>query len=460
MMTSTLRMTPRILTHSLMIVALFVIAPAASAQSITPAVSGKELYDQIKAFSLGGGASVVKGLTLRRDRGVMIFDGTFYFATPINGHVTGAVFVGNGRFSAEVAPGEFEIQNVRRLLNSDIVAGDFSTAVLRFSDDTFEQLGQNPAAGAADGHAQKLASEIEGRILKETGANLSARLALSFLNEEKPGFFFANFDGGKRRFSFLLDYQDRIPVAHFGLNGGEKGLVFAYDNTTDNNETWMAFYGLEDYQRKTVSYADVNDLIDVEHYDLNVDLREHKKTLILSARIQARANVPNLHSITFQIGENLGEFENRRLKKQLRLKEARIGGKEAAFAQEDWEGGFTIFLPGDISAGQKLEFELRLQGDFMYDAESGDCHYPRSNESWFPRHGYLDRATFDLTFVHPKKLRIASVGVRLSEEPVTEDKDLMVTRYRMQQPVALVTFALGPFERHTQMVKWEQSGVS
>jgi len=51
------------------------------------------------------------------------------------------------------------------------------------------------------------------------------------------------------------------------------------------------------------------------------------------------------------------------------------------------------------------------------------------------------------------------LGVRVSEEPATDDKNQVVTKYRLQQPVALVTFALAPFERHTQMVKWEKGGV-
>src|SRR6185436_9063453 len=73
-------------------------------------------------------------------------------------------------------------------------------------------------------------------------------------------------------------------------------------------------------------------------------------------------------------------------------------------------------------------------------------------------HGYLDRATYDLTFLHSKKRHIASVGVRLGEDPAPGDKDNAVTKYRMPHPVALVTFALGPFERHSQTVKWEKGG--
>lgn len=438
-----------------------VLSSSTPAQDASPEKS-KELYEQIKTFALGGGSAGAKGLVLGRDRAKITFDGTFYFSAPVQGRVTGAVFIGNGSFSTEIPPNEFEKENVKRLLGADIIESDFKTAVLRFSDDTFERIGAAAGSpGVVDEAAQKLARENDARILKQTGTNLAARIALSIVNEEKPGFFFASFDGGKRhRFNLLIDHQNRVPVANFDINGGEKGLIFTYKSDYYENEVWLAFYNQEDYQRGVVAYSDVNDLIDIVHYDMQIDLREHKKALSLLTRVQGTARAPNIRAIFFQIGEDLGEAESWRLNKQMRLKQARMAGKDLTFAQEDWEGGFTVFIPGEIAPGQALELDLMLQGDFMYDSETvADCHYPRSNSSWLPRHGYLDRATFDLTFRHPKKLRIASIGERISEELHPEDKNVMVTKHRIQQPVPLATFALAPFERHSQMVRWDQGGV-
>src|SRR6185436_430826 len=135
------------------------------------------------------------------------------------------------------------------------------------------------------------------------------------------------------------------------------------------------------------------------------------------------------------------------------------GGVDVPWVQEDWEAGFTVFLPEALKAREKLELNMTLEGDFMRDNQFyKDCYYPRSNTTWYPRHGYLDRATFDLTFRHPKKLHVASIGARLSEEPDPEDKEAGISKYRMDQPVALVTFALGPFKRYTDTIKWEKGG--
>jgi hypothetical protein len=391
----------------------------------------------------------------------MSFNGTFYFASPIDGRVTGAVFIGQGMLRAAVPPSEFEKENVRRMLGTDVVESDFKTAVLRFTDDTFDTIGRTKREGSVEHErAQRMASELNVRILKETGANLAARLALSILNAEKPGFFFANFDGGKRdRFSVLLDHQNRVPVANFDLNGGEKGLIFSYQPSTYSNDIWLAFYSEQDYQRGTVAYSDANDLVDVGHYEMQVDVTDPGSRLRLSARVAMRARAPNVRVVPFVIGESLSEYDNRRLKKQMRVKSVRLAGNALSATQEDWEGGLTVFLSGDAPPDRDLVLEFVFEGDFMDGAEIvGDCFYPASNVSWFPRHGYLDRATFDLVYLHRKNRKVASVGERTSEGPAPENKDLAVTSFRMAFPVALVTFAVGPFERHRQMVKWDRGG--
>jgi hypothetical protein len=440
--------------------AFTLITPNASAQE-SAASQEKGVYSQLKAFALTGGAAQVKSLVLKKDRAQITLDGTVYLSAPVNGQTTGAVFIGEGRFAAETptSSSDFEKDNVKRLLGTENVTSDFKTAVFRFTDDTAAQFGQAQPGAAAD-RAQKLANDTDGRMLRETGANLPARLAVSMLNGEKPGFFFAQFDGGGRgRFSMVVDYQNRIPVNNFDINAGEKGLIWAYNSAIYSTEVWMAFYGLDDYARGNVDYSDANDQIDITHYRMDIDLRDYNKRLRVLTQVVAEARQPNLRAIMFKVGEDLGTYDDQRQKKQMRVKSMRAGGVDLTVLQEEWEGGFTVLLPKPLNAGDKLELDMEVEGDYMRDTEfCKDCHYPRSNTSWYPRHGYLDRSSYDLTFRHPKKLHVASVGARLSEELDAEDKDGAIAKYKMQQPVALVTFALGPFKRHNDAIKWEKGG--
>src|SRR5690349_19642393 len=72
------------------------------------AQDGLAIYEQIKAFPLSGGKADVSDLVLKRDRMEMSFSGTFYFASPVNGRVPGAVFIGKGSFKAEAPDALFE----------------------------------------------------------------------------------------------------------------------------------------------------------------------------------------------------------------------------------------------------------------------------------------------------------------------------------------------------------------
>ena len=422
------------------------------------AADAKPVYDRIRAFSLSGGSAEVSGLTLKRDRVEMTFTGTFYFAAPVAGKVTGAVFIGDGRITANVPPSDFERDNLRRMIGAELVESDFKSVVLRWSDDTFDVIGAAKRdGGTAPAQAQKLATESEGRFLQETGANLAARIALSIANDETRGLFTATFDGGRRgRFTYVLDHQGRIPVGSFTLNGGEKGVIYDWQSALFLNDVWMAFYSESDYASKTVEYSDLHDVVDITHYELTIDLRDVRKQMGLVARMDMKVRAPSVRAIPFKIGETLPVSQNMRLRNQLKVSSAKVGDRPAQVIQEDWEGGFSVLLPEAAQAGQTLSVEVTAAGEFVsaHPLIPG-CYYPYDNVAWLPRHGYLDRATFDMTFLHKKVDRIASIGTRISEQADPQDKDVFTTRYRMNEPVALAVFALGPFERKTQQVTWE-----
>jgi hypothetical protein len=424
------------------------------------AQTGKDLYTRVKGFTLGSTAQV-SGLVLKRDRLEMTFNGTFYLASPVAGKVTGAVFVGQGQFRAQTPPSDFEKGNLKRLLGvEDAVESDFKTAILRFSDDTGDIIGAGAVNGAPPGDIQRLAYELDPRFLEVTGANLSARLAMSILNREQPGVFFGMFDDGKRgQFYGLLDHQNRLPTHFFGLDAGEKGLVFKYNSATYGNDVWLAFYSLADYQKGAVDYSDMHDVIDVRSYKIDLDLTEPKKRLGVTSTVGASVLKDGVSVVNFTLGEGLGEFENERLKKNLAVRSVKVDGRDLEFVQEEWEGGFTVFLGAEAKAGTTLSFRIETDGDFLVQPEifGNAVSYPRSTSDWTPRHGYLDRATYDMTFRHPKNLKVTSVGSRLSEG-ASEDKDIFVTRYEMKHPIAFATFALGSFRRHNEVVKWEKGG--
>lgn len=418
---------------------------------------GAELYGQLKAFALGFRSVRAENLVLKKDRVTLTFrDGMLYFPAPVEGKVRGAVFLGTGSFQAAVPPNEFERDNVRRLLKADEVASDFKTVVLRFTDDTYSVLGEGSQQGsAAPPAATKLAAELDARVLEETGANLSARQMVSILNQESPGFFFAEVDGGHRgRFAFVLDAQSRIPVANFAIDAGERGLIYTFDRNIWAPDVWMAFHGEEEYQQGKAQYADANDLILVPRYSMEVDVTEPKKMLNLTAHMECVSRSDHLTAVPMVAGEDLDFAEDQRRKKQLHVISARTGdGTAVETIQEPWEGGFTLVLPTPMEKGQKFTLELSVAGEFMFQAEMGGIFFPLRSTTWYPRHGYLRRSVYDMQFRHRKKDVVASIGTVVRDEAVPNVKDVWLTEFRLDEPVALTSFSLGEYEIHKDVAK-------
>src|SRR5688500_374380 len=67
-------------------------APAGTAL----APNSHPVYQALRTVGLSGEIANVSNLVLKRDAGTLTLSGTFYFLQPIEGKVTGAVFLGNG----------------------------------------------------------------------------------------------------------------------------------------------------------------------------------------------------------------------------------------------------------------------------------------------------------------------------------------------------------------------------
>jgi hypothetical protein len=192
-------------------------------------------------------------------------------------------------------------------------------------------------------------------------------------DREDPGIFFAQFNGGKRgRFSYLLDPQTRIPVANFGINAGEKGIIFSYDSDIFSSDVWLAFFSKADYESRKATYSDVFNLVSIPKYNMELDLREPKKTMSLIARMECTSRVDGLTLIPFSVGEGLSNDDGERRKKQLFVQSAKLAdGTPIEYFQEPWESGFSIALPSALKKNQPVTLEVALRGDFMLNPDTG-----------------------------------------------------------------------------------------
>jgi hypothetical protein len=172
--------------------------------------------------------------------------------------------------------------------------------------------------------------------------------------------------------------------------------------------------------------------------------------------MEMSALTSGLRAIPLMLNNSLHEQENERLKEALRLKSAKLlGGGTLDAIQENWDGGIILFLPEARKAGDVFAVELSFQGKSIYHLESSsqssmaDCFYPLETTDWYSRHSVLKRSTFDLTFRHKNQDVVVAVGRRVREDAAPDEKSEMITEWKMDLPVALVTFAVGCFNSNS-----------
>lgn len=410
-----------------------------------------DLYKELKTFRLAESGVKVQDFMLARDSLEMVFTGNLYFTLPSEGGVYGAVFMGQGRFRTETKVAT-EGESVKRFLNSTIVESTFTKAVLRFTDDTYQKFANHPASGPPPPEALKLVAGFEERLVRETGLNLTSRLLLAIVNKDNPGVFFIEMDGGSRgRFSALMDHQARIPADVFDINAGEKGMIFKHEGVKYGTDIWTAFYDQQDFQRGVVRYSDAFDLVSIPMYRMDIDLRDPGHWLRMQVQMDLTTLADNVRIIPMNLNQGLVELNDERKNKAVHVVSAELeDGRSVGIVQEEWETGVSLILPEALAKGQKVNVKLKLEGKDSLWTWGNRFHYPRSTTSWYPRHGYLVRSRFQITFHHNSKARVASIGQRVREESGQGDEWL--TEWHITDPVAIATFVCGPFQRRAENV--------
>jgi hypothetical protein len=161
----------------------------------------------------------IRDVTLRRDVLTIAFDrGTIAFLEPINGKVTGAVFIGSGEIVA-IPPDGVEKQQIYKFTGTPILNEPFQTAILRFSDSTFEDVRKEIAQHAIEEVSAEDAAQFDSwaELLGGRSTSLNLRLLTDFLEPPRT-FFLAELNGEKRGwFDVAFDARATEEVSMFQI---------------------------------------------------------------------------------------------------------------------------------------------------------------------------------------------------------------------------------------------------
>src|SRR5271165_3824404 len=176
-------MTPRIVFSATIVLAFFI--PVFAADAPAPGPNSDPTYQQLRNLTLGAEAVGVSNFDLKRDAGTFhLHSGTVCFTSPVQGKVTGAVFVGDGNLV--ITPPPSEAGMLKLLTKENEFSENFSHLVLRFTDSTYDEIKKagSAATGGCDNGLLKDSQNATRKILK---TNLEARILEDVLRPEPGG---------------------------------------------------------------------------------------------------------------------------------------------------------------------------------------------------------------------------------------------------------------------------------
>jgi peptidase M1-like protein len=409
----------------------------------------EQLYLQLRSADLDPSRVYhIREASLDRDRlHITLEDGTIAFTRDVEGRVTGAFFEGHGEVLL-VPTDQAERASMSLFTGAAILEEQFSTAYLRFNDDTFRDLEASLRETEDKDFATRWSS---------TALNLAEWDALRL---------FVTFS----RYLPVEGAEHAQPPPYTGPPdrflharvGGEKlGAFDVYYDSTASEPIVAA-------QQKTVE--------NVHYYNVWAALAARAsgtspqepptsdEIAIPSYRIHAEVTPPTgLHADTraqmevVRGGSRALLFE---LSRYLQVSAVTMGDTPLEFIQNQALEGSQLALRGNdilavvfprpLKAGETFQLRFTYGGTVLSEA-GGGLLYVGARGTWYPNRG-LATADFDLQFHYPAGWTLVATGKSTSPEPpagTARAPQEQVSRWVTTRPIPLAGFNLGRYQRAT-----------
>jgi Carboxypeptidase regulatory-like domain/Peptidase family M1 domain len=413
------------------------IAPVEADVNVTPMKANTDpVYQQLRQISdFAGQFGTVRNLIIKRDAAIFTLrSGEIYFAPPIEGRITAAVFIGDGELKL-TPPTANEKRALAIFTDEEALTEPFSRLVLRFTDTTFDDIKTATevtmaANGPQAAKARDFYRDNQHLLQKELRSNGELRTLTDIYAPPRRGFFNA-FIGGKKHEKLVFVY-DPLGIPEVSP---EEVALFSYGET--DGGVWTAFHLADEYRQGTASSSEDHRLFDILHHDIDGVIKGTHITA--SDRVTLRPLVPG-RVLSFNLYRSL------RVSNVLDAQ-----GKSLNFIQQgkDEDADLGIIMPESLEKGK--EYTLTIQysgGEALRDSGGGNfILLPRS--TWYPNNGgtqFGDRATFDITFHYPKGNMFVATGAPL--EPDKEDGGSMLAKWSSgKTELAVAGFNFGKFKK-------------
>lgn len=396
----------------------------------------------------------------REDLHVTFEDGLIAFTKAVDGRITGAFFEGHGEVLL-IPPDRVERWSLGQFTGAAILEEPFTTAYLRFNDDTAVDL--EPWLRAVQAEEAQPFLERCGSSALILARNGNLRLLSTFINSARQDVT------GKT--IYVRDPRDRI---FYGRFGGERVGVFD------------AFY--DSQQPEQIVVGHLSAVKGLWYYDIwtsfpsrsarnaaTASKRTRSATIATQAGAEAFASDPvriskytlrmkvfpphaldgdaTLDIDVTEAGQRFLRFE---LSRFLKVSAVTLDGKRVDFIQNQAVQGselerrgndvIGVVLPRALAPGEHAQLRFTYSGDVL-DEAGGGLMYVGARGIWYPNRG-LAMSNFDMEFRYPEDYTLLATGKRQGDSTLHDgDMTMHVARWVTERAIPFAGFNLGKYAR-------------
>lgn len=367
---------------------------------------------------------------LTRDRVTLYFNRGFVgLLAPVQGQVTGAVFLGDGE-ALMIPPNPTERQSLVWFTNSPVLDEHFSSAYLRFTDETAQELlkqARPPDPQAAEQPPVEFVPAWND-LARRLNPVHSIRILEDLVSNQPPEYFSAAIQGLSLG-DFDISIDERQPEA----------VVVAARKVADGvpyTDVWCSF----ESKAQTRERSPWQFPVQVRSYKVDTHIEPGKTTRgraelelesrqpdrFLAFNLSGRLQVTGVHDDS---GASVPEFQ---------------GALEARPSERsDW---VAVVLPRVHPPGEIFHLSFTYQGNVVTEVGNGVLSVG-AHESWYPNVGPSPAAKYELNFEYPERLTLVATG-RCVED--SSSQGYHHSRWVSDGSFPLAGFNLGPYDSRTR----------
>jgi Peptidase family M1 domain/Carboxypeptidase regulatory-like domain len=429
---------------------------AIAKQQVEITVPGKRLayansdpvYRKLRDIGLGE-TFRFDNFTLQLDAATFQFQkGTLTLLSPVNGIVTGAIYIGEGAFNLKPVT-RLDASELRRRSGAAEVEEDFSEVVFRFTGEEGKkflpglgaQVGAPPEAATVFEHWKERVrkrrevalSFTEYLLHGEDMDNVDADLLAGIYNPLHPAFLNAYIRAKKHkdlRF-FVRARVGALPQ----LDSPEEVALINYDPEGMEDGVWYLDHLKSEYANGTANSQEDRRLFATDAYKIETIISKNDH-LFSTARVTFEPLVAGERVLKFALLPNL---------RVTRVTDDQ--GQDLFFVQESRkdDGSFYAILSKAPETGKQYSITVQYEGDKVLEQAGEGSFYVRARSSWYPNlNGFGEHVLYDLTYKVPRKYKVVSVGKLQGE---STEQDFAVSHWVTPKPVAVAGFNFGDYKK-------------